>query len=403
MNAPRRLILMFTLTAALVGCGLAANYLLNPYGAWSAALINPIFRKVKHERVVTPYLLRTARPHTLLVGSSRVLMGMRIEQGERGGVMNAAITAAKLPELSRIVALALDNPQLKRIVWGVDFFAFDENHDQVAPEFDRRIAGRRTAMLEDALSLSALQEGYEFLRRARRGAAKLPPTATAAIPWPMPLVCEDFHATRQRGLSVTGRAEIEAQLSRDLPEYQRYRFSPRLLKLFHDTVGAARTRGVEVILFVPPMSEYELELLRQGGQWETFQNWKRGLAASGPFWDFSGYNGIARDDGLFMHVMHFKIAAGQMMLRIMLGEPAQPCDGPSKIIAENARYVEPSAIDREIAIQDRMREAALGRDDARYARIAADAIARRARERGPGPFGSAASVGSGAAETASLH
>ena len=49
-----------------------------------------------------------------------------------------------------------------------------------------------------------------------------------------------------------------------------------------------------MIPFVPPFSEYELELIRQGGQWETFQNFKRQLASVAPFWDFSGYNEIAR-------------------------------------------------------------------------------------------------------------
>ena len=76
MTAARRLLLMAGLTLAMIAAGGALAWLLNPYGATSSRLINPIFRKIKYDRLGTPFLLREARPETLLVGSSRVQMGM---------------------------------------------------------------------------------------------------------------------------------------------------------------------------------------------------------------------------------------------------------------------------------------------------------------------------------------
>jgi len=118
----RRLVLMFTLTAIVVAAGIFANYILNPYGAWRIALIDPIFRKIEHEHVATPYMLRVAEPETILLGSSRVYMGMRIEQGERDGVMNAALSGATIAQLSRVVKVALLNPRLKTNRMGGGFF-----------------------------------------------------------------------------------------------------------------------------------------------------------------------------------------------------------------------------------------------------------------------------------------
>ena len=78
VNLPRRIVMMFALTGVLIAGGVALTWLLNPFGATRSNFINPIFRKVKRERLATPYMLRVAHPQTLLLGSSRVLMGMRI-------------------------------------------------------------------------------------------------------------------------------------------------------------------------------------------------------------------------------------------------------------------------------------------------------------------------------------
>jgi hypothetical protein len=392
MNTARRLLLMFALTATVVVGGITLNYALNPYGAWRIEMIDPIFRKVEHERMVTPYLLRTAKPETILLGTSRVLMGMRVEQGERAGVMNAALTAATIPQLSRIVAVAIENPQLKRIVWGVDFFSFDSAWNHVDPKFDARIAGSIGTKFQDTLlSAAAFGDGYEFAQRATQGKRKLRETVAAPLPWPMPLVCEQFGATREHGLNLMPPTEIEDELSQDLPDYSAYRFSGESFASFRGAVAEAQHRGIDVVMFIPPMSQYELELIRQGGRWEAFQDFKRAIAALGPFWDFSGYNAIARDDQFFMHVMHFKVAVGQLILRIVLKESVDPCSDEVRSIVESAKFVSEANLASTLAAQDRMREAAT-HSKSKYSRLAAQSIARRARERGVDASESAGAV-----------
>jgi hypothetical protein len=371
--------MMIALAAALVATGVALNYLLNPYGAWRTSLIDPVFREVEHERVVTPYLLRTTAPGTLLLGSSRVLMGMRIVQGERDDVMNGALTAATIPQLAAIVDDALQrNPRLKRIIWGVDFFTFDTAWDHVDLGFNERVAGDRVLKVEDTLlSLEALNDGREMWNRARGGIARLPPTTAEPVPWAMNFVCEQYRAESAQGLNHSSATEVATELSQDLPDYLVYQFSPAFLGLFRATVERARQHGVEVIMFIPPMSQYELEMIRQGGQWRAFQNFKRSLAAIGPLWDFSGYNAMARDDAMFMHVMHFKTAAGMEMLRIMMGLDAAACSDSAAIVAHSGVRLDASTIDRALAAQDKQAEQ-VSAQDSRYSRMAAQAIARRA-------------------------
>src|SRR5271163_5005879 len=148
---------MFAFTGVMIAGGVALTWLLNPLGATRSRFIDPIFRKIKVERVAIPYLLRNAQPETVLLGSSRIRMGMRIEQGDRDGVMNAAINGATLRQISQIVDVALRNPRLKRIIWGVDFFAFSARWNSEDPAFNARIEDRPQARLEDTLlSLDAL-------------------------------------------------------------------------------------------------------------------------------------------------------------------------------------------------------------------------------------------------------
>jgi len=86
----RKLALSLGALLSLIG-GLALfNYVVNPYGAWGTELVNPIYRDISHERMAIPYLLRTSQPRTLLVGSSRVMLGMAIPQKDRDGVLNAS-------------------------------------------------------------------------------------------------------------------------------------------------------------------------------------------------------------------------------------------------------------------------------------------------------------------------
>jgi hypothetical protein len=365
---------MFALTGVLIAGGIALTWLLNPLGATRSRFIDAIFRKIKRERIATPYLLRTAQPQTLLLGSSRVLMGMRIEQGERDGVMNAALTAATLKQISQIVDVALRNPRLRRIIWGVDFFAFSAYWNSEDPAFNARIADNRETRLEETLlSLDALGDGFDLFKRSLRGRARLKTTMTADVPWPAELICDQFVTDRMYGLDVDTPAQIERQMRQVLRLYRRYEFAQSQLEIFRDTVRRIRARKVELLLFVPPMSEYELELIRHGGHWGDLENFKRALAAVAPFDDFAAYNAMAPRDDFYVHVVHFKAAVGYQIMRLLLGMDVATCNDDARIVAQSALRVDAASIDRVLAAEAQMRDRAVAQNS-RYSRMAAEAV-----------------------------
>lgn len=365
---------MFALTGVLMVGGIILTWLLNPFGATPSRLIDPIFRKIKRERLATPYMLRVAQPDTVLLGSSRVLMGMRIEQGERDGVMNAAIKGATLEQISRIVDVALLNPRLKRIIWGVDFFAFGSQWHRRDPAFDARIADNPATRLEDTLlSLDALGDGFDLFKRALRGRSQLKATATADVPWPMELICNEYVTDRMDGLDLGTPQQIAIQLHQIWYLYRRYEFSQAQLEIFRDTVRRIRAHNVELFLFVPPMSEYELELIRQSGHWGDLETFKRALATIAPFYDFAAYNEMAPRDEFYLQVIHFKAAPGHQIMRLLLGTEGATCNEDARIVAQSALRADAASIDRVLATEAQMRDRAIAQDS-RYSRAAAQAV-----------------------------
>jgi hypothetical protein len=365
---------MFVLMGALIAGATALTWLLNPYGATRGRLIDPVFRKIRQERLTTPYMLRVAQPETLLVGSSRVLMGMRIEQGERDGAMNAAIKSATLSQISRIVDVALQNARLKRIIWGVDFFAFSSRWKVDDPYFDARIADRLQTRLEDTLlSLDALGDGLDFLKRSLRGRARLTTAMKAKVPWSMELICEEYLTDRSDGLDIQTPAQIAFQLRAVMYLYRRYQFSLAQLAIFRETTQRIRAHDVKLILFLPPLSEYELELIRQTGHWGEFEEFKRAIAAQAPFYDFATYDAMARRDELYLHVIHFKVAPGYQIMRLLMGTGTAACNEDARIVAQSWLWVDAASIDRVIAVERQMRDRAVAHKS-RYALAVAEAL-----------------------------
>jgi hypothetical protein len=359
------------------------NYLVNPYGAWSTELVNPIYRDISHERMAVPYILRTAHPHTLLVGSSRVMLGMPIPQKARDEVLNAGLAGAGIDEIARVIDLGLRNPKLRQIVWGVDFFAVN---DKYAGKFDQdtreRLDHPWLTILPDTLfSGDAFQDSRRMVIAALHGEKDLPQTARGPVPWNAQTIESAMSATTGREIRLVTVASGSAG-AEQIPGRGSGSYSGREMTVFRNAIERARSAGVEVIFFLNPLSEYELEILRQGGQWEAFMSWKYELLKSGSYLDFSGYNGIARADWLYYDVMHYRPPLGFTVLRRLLGYGCAGCGGEAKMIYDSAMTMNQSDISLAIAEQNARMEAASS-TQTRYSRFAAAVLAREGEASGP--------------------
>jgi hypothetical protein len=373
MHPVRRLRMMLCYPFCVLAVVVSVNWLANPYDAWPLSLIDKIFQQggPGKERLATPYRVRIEQPTTVLVGSSRILFGMQIEQGCRDGVLNAGLAGASVDEIVSLLRLARHSTRLKRVLWGVDFYPFQENyrgyHDGPT---GARLEGDPAMLVRDTLlSTKALSDSWELVRAAVRGRAKLPATALLPIPWPENVIRDSL----QQLADGPSPALDEPKFTRDLPSwfplYTDYKLAPTQVDLLRNTVAQLQAAGIEVILLVPPLNGYELEVIRQTGRWQLFQDWKRTLASIAPYWDYSGYNQLARTDWLYTPncFCHFQPVVGNIIYRQVLGQGCEQCGDAADIVLNAGVRVDANSVQQHLDQEDALLRASV-ETNARYAR-----------------------------------
>jgi hypothetical protein len=261
------------------------------------------------------------------------------------------------------------------VIWGVDFYAFDGRFEGFRhPETRMRLEGGERQVMglrikETLLSLRALDDSRRVVLRAARARRPTPPMP---VPWPEQAIRAGLEGPG-RGLAHADDALLRAQLTNWVDNYRGYRLSDALGSLFRQAVADVRGAGIDVVLFIPPLSRCELEAIDQNGSWGAFQRWRRELLRAGPYWDFSGYGKLDRMDSFFLDVAHFWPAVGQVMLRVLLGLDCGQCGEAATIVREAGVWVDATTIDAYLAQQDRLRAAARRQED-RCARVVAEMV-----------------------------
>ena len=392
-SAGWRLTLMLVCLGAALAAVVTLNWIVNPYGVWPTTVVDRAYRLADAgadetgERLSTPYRIRTEQPGTLLLGSSRVYKGMPVEPRGHDAFFNASLSGATLAEVAILVRLATANPHLRRVIWGVDFYAFDEKFVGFRhPETRSRLEADERDVLalrskETLFTFRALWDSSRVLMRAARD--EKPDSLTNPVPWPEPVIEDGMTRVGRRGLHRARAGAIRRQLENWVVSYVDYRLSDAQLSLFRRIVEDMRRARLEVILFVPPLSRCELESIDQAGAWDTFQRWRRALLSAGAYRDFSGYGKLDRAPELFVDVPHFKPVVGQVMLRELLGMECDGCGHAARIVRDAGVWVDAASVDAYLARQDATRLASRQAGD-RCVRVVADML----RDRATAPAGS---------------
>ena len=334
----RRLRAMFIALAIVVLGVVGINYAINPFGAWPYQLLNPIYRSTDRTRVAIPYLIRSLEPRVLILGDSRAELGIPISQGGRDGFFNAAMLGARLNEVSALLEPALRNPRLRIIIWQLDFSPFGKRSESVydAPTLARLTHPQGRIGSDTLLSIDALGDSINMIERGARGIGALPVYAVAPLPWPQDTIRRELAESSPMPFFGSD-ANVMLYLSGLAASlYQPFEYSARQVDLFRGIVAKIRRAGVELVIFLPPMSEYELETIRLAGKWDDFMHVKASVATIAPYTDFSGYNALARADSMYRDPLHFKPALGWAIMRRLLDSDCSECGPVAALLSESA-------------------------------------------------------------------
>ncbi|MCV9935795.1 hypothetical protein OIU35_05425 [Boseaceae bacterium BT-24-1] len=268
-------------------------------GAGASRLLDTQMRRIK------PLQIANLRPGTLLVGSSVTYRGLDprdLEPGLPQPAYNAGIASLMAAELPVLAALARDVGSVRRVVIGLDYYMFTR---MPPPPPLRPDLASRLGRAEMRLKLMFNSDAPENLRGG--GQRRTEPGL-----W------------RGDGFKIT--PDFDAALTRKIAAAQGVAamvYEPSRLAAFDAALD--RLRGLDVALYLSPVSGAQLALLAEGGRRPEFERWRMDIAAvtvrhgltlydlatGHPFDDFDPDKGSSR---FWVDNVHFKPEVGHWVL-----------------------------------------------------------------------------------------
>ncbi len=298
MNSYRR----FNLTLAAVtlpslfGFGLL-NAAVDPYGVINSPELPGVNQlkpeQFNHVRLFKAIDVIRNEPKTILLGSSRTDLGLNpnhpvLKPGNSG--YNLALVGPNMYEVKRYFDHALTNqPDLKTVVIGLDFFMFNELKTN-APDFKESLINQETIPLQEVinstLSLNALNASKSTLSSSIKSKAYFLYDANGR---------RFVYNNKPKKPLPEGFQDMLKGLMTSEGYYKEYQLSDSFLDDFQYIVETCKEKGIDLKVFISPSHATQWESLRITGLWPVFEEWKRQLVEITPVWDFSGYNSITTE------------------------------------------------------------------------------------------------------------
>lgn len=309
-------------TLLMLALGAALNYHLDPFGVWhSYAAVERTQPQMRMKpgidndpRFAKPLQVINLKPQTIIVGSSRVRDGMdpAILAGfAPAPIMNYGTAGMRATEGARFIRHAIDVGEVKTVIWGLDFFGFnDKEMDEMG------------------------KDGFGILQPSVR----MKDCARLLLAWPTLSLTGDVldgkGTTLANGFNlapVTPANAIDLSIMRNAVGFAKAPFLygsfesfEQHLKAVEDTLAYAAAKNVTVYLYTSPLHGMVIEAIFQAGADKAFLQWKKAMATLAqkhnmPAWDYMNYNSISRTRGAeaaryFFDGAHFTPLVSRMIL-----------------------------------------------------------------------------------------
>ena len=360
----RYLILLAAVAVLAAGGMVALNYVADPYGIyhygrpgdWTKS--RPAIRLL--ERLHKAHAIRDAKAETVLLGNSRVIVGLDPQHPALPQpAYNLGLGAADIYECLRYLQHAIAFHRPKLVLLAIDKGMF---HAAAEPEGD---------FDEARMSVSAAGQPNPAWQRA-----DVPDTLfslTAVLDSAKTLAARGPRVSYAHGLRDEALMKPYLSTAKVLVENERWRAMSRKFELldarghnaqfaaFRTILRLCASAGIEVRVFTNPLHAAMLDL--EYGDGRDFAAWLRQVAevvaeegAAGgreiPLWNFYGFNSITRESFPdkseprstmrdYWEISHYRKHIGDLVLSRVMGGNAAPLDDlPSFGLRVTAQTVE---------------------------------------------------------------
>lgn len=344
------------------------NYIIDPYDIFN----RPYFGKINHnkiekdnnDRLFKAIDIIRIKPITVLLGSSRIKQGINTHHSvlKNQPVYNLGLNGANLYENLRYLEHTIKNqPNLKEVIIGVDFFMFNEYRKPIASFSENRLEKHNITLQDEINSLLSL----DTLLKSRE-------TMIASLNESE--INSNYGRNGFQPHTHINDGNTIGRFHQSILQYftlnPKYKLSREYLEDFKSLVKVCQKHNIDLKVFISPSHATDGEVFRETGQWQSFEKWKRELVKITPVWDFSCYNSITTEKiqakmKNYADNSHYNKQVGNLILnRIFNQNNSQiPQDFGVLITAENIeKHLQKIRSDREIWIQKNSQEVELVRN-----------------------------------------
>ncbi|AFZ36502.1 hypothetical protein Sta7437_2983 [Stanieria cyanosphaera PCC 7437] len=270
------------------------NWIIDPYDIFNT----PNYLGINHEKIKkdnNDRLFKAAdiiriKPKIILAGSSRTKQGLNPEHPvfeHQQSVYNLAINGPNFYEVRRYIEHAVANqPDLKEIVLGIDFFMFN-NRLANQPSFSEQRLEKKQFIASDMINALFSLDTFDISRKTMDASQQTPDLNN--------YYGENGFMPNRNANDGKTDWRFEQSINLYFTLHSDYQFSDKYWSDFAQLVELCQQNNIELKVFISPAHATDLESIRLTQQWETFEQWKRKLVQLIPVWDFSCYNSVTTE------------------------------------------------------------------------------------------------------------
>lgn len=323
------------------------NFIIDPYYVFNTFKlkgVNTIKNNSISEEITKFYTARLSDPSVLLIGTSRTecINPMYLQKyfpDDR--IYNLAIPGSGVSSQKNNIEYFIKHKDIKAIVYGLDFFAFNPINNNFEIKEDRYSDNYTKDRIDSLLGMRTLRKSFMTLKENIKNEHSKRDYSNGCV----------NNNDEYLEISKNGDQYISKNIDRIIDKYSSaktfYNYAPfkksnsinDSLTELQKIIQLCNNYNVKLYIFISPINTRLTDLIYKMELEDTYQHWKKELSKYENIYDFSGYNTITTDLSNYIDGSHYQTKLAPLMFAKMFNDKSVDVPADFGIIL-NAQNIE---------------------------------------------------------------
>jgi hypothetical protein len=325
MISEKKWIKLWIIMTMLVPIIALLNYFIDPNGMNNEIVIDGI-NGYKKTNTGYSYRFKTNRLvddefDTLMLGTSRigVMDPTVVNNYVKGNTFNLEAPASVTEMHYKLFKYALKYNNIKNVVYGIDFMAFNENRtlEKTYPQFNalnEKISNKEKISNYDLyFNLDTTKSSFYVLYK---NLTKQKIVAERFLQNGMRVFYQYIDGLEKGTYSYNKRMEYTFhEYYNDFNGiYKNYNYSKKYLNYFSKIIKECKENNIKIWVYIPPVYNLHFDSLQSAGYYDEFEKFKRELVKVTNYIDFTGHNTITNNSNNFWDSAHLRVNMTKLIM-----------------------------------------------------------------------------------------